>query len=545
MRVDEVIFNGRVRTLDRSGSLARAIAVADGRIVAVGRDDEVLALASSSTKRIDVAGRTVLPAFVDTHTHLRRASLVLAYYIDFMAMRPSRLDDVLEAVRARAAQLEDGAWIQGDSLDPRRLDVQRFPTRYELDAVASGHPVVLRSVGRHVVAANSLALHLAGITKDTECPSGGRIERDEYGHPTGVLHERAKLRLDATRSDSVIPVPSEQERVAALSDTMALLHSYGIACVHEMAQEPNDIGDYLRLREVGGLGVRVRFYIRGIEAQTKLEYVLGLGLRSEFGDEWIRLGGIKFSIDGSVDPHNAALYDDYPGEPGNTGLLRIEPSDLLNAVGAAHSAGLQVAIHAIGPRAVDIAMDACEAAARDRPSTGLHHRIEHAHLPLRSGQLERMAKLGLIWSTQPAFLYEGAESWAEIFGEQRCQSTMPLKTAGMLGLRIQINSDYPNASINPFVGLQAAVSRTTERGNVFGAPEAIPIDTALRYMTNAAANSTSLEGLQGSIVPGNFADVIVTEQDPYDVPAQELAGVEVAMTMVGGYVAYRREGVSI
>jgi predicted amidohydrolase YtcJ len=538
-KIDRVIVNGRVRTLDAEGTVASALAVSDGVIVAVGRDDEILELAGNETERIDAGDRAVLPAFIDSHTHLRRASLVLSYYLDFLGTDPTRLQDVLDAVRLQAERRPAGSWIQGDSLQPRRLDVGRYPTRWELDAVAPDHPVVVRGIGRHVAAANSLALRIAGIDRDTLDPPGGRLERTDDGEVTGVLHEHGKLRLDATRSDTVIPIPTEEDRVTALRDTMSLLHSYGIACVHEMAREPNDVGDYLRLREADGLGVRVRFYIRGLEAQTRLEWVTGLGLRSEFGDDWMRLGGIKFSIDGSESAHNAALYEEYPDEPGNTGLLRIQPDALNEAVGTAHRAGLQVAVHSIGQRAVDIALDAFQLAQRQHPSKRLRHRVEHAYTPLNPGQLERIAELGLIWSPQPAFMHTQGEEWASVFGEERGQRVLPFKTAAELGIPIQFNSDYPCSPMSPFIGLQTAVTRTTEHGNVFGADEAISVDTALRYMTAAASYSTT-NGRQGILRPGNVADVMILNRDPYEIPGDEITSIEIALTMVDGNPVYRK-----
>jgi predicted amidohydrolase YtcJ len=536
---DTLLVNGRVRTLDDAGTIASAVAIADGRVVAAGDESQLRDLVSAHSSVIDVAGRTVLPAFIDSHTHLRRASLVMAYNIDYMELRPRSIGDVLAAVRERAEAVAPGTWIQGDSLATLEIAERRFPDRYELDSVAPRNPVVIRGIGRHLIAANSLALEAAGIDASTPSPPGGRIEHDESGEPNGRLHERAKLRLDTGHAQTVVPSPTESERIAAMKLAMRVLNSHGIAAIHEMAREPFDVGDYLRLREQGALTTRVRIYLRGIEAQTKLEYVLGLGLRSEFGDEWIRLGGVKFSIDGADMVHNAALYQDYPGEPGNQGILRIEADELETAVLAAHRAGLQVAVHAIGQRAVDMALDVFELVQRDQVRARLPHRIEHAYLPPVPGQLERMARLGLIWSTQPAFLAEYGEEWCELFGTEEAQRSMPLRTGRDLGLRIQLNSDFPCSPINPFGTLHAAVVRRTRAGNVMGAHEALTVDQALRYMTNAADYSHSTSGEQGRISPGCFADVMVTEQDPYDVDPEDLGSIEVGLTMVGGEVVHR------
>jgi hypothetical protein len=254
----------------------------------------------------------------------------------------------------------------------------------------------------------------------------------------------------------------------------------------------------------------------------------------------MRLGGVKFSIDGAESAHNAAIYEEYPGEPGNTGLLRIEAEALREAVVAAQRNGLQVAVHSIGQRAVDIALDAFAAAAQEFPNPRLRHRVEHAYTPLFPGQLERIAQLGLMWSPQPAFMYASGEEWAEVFGEERAQQVLPFRRAAELGIPIQFNSDFPCSPMNPYVGLQTAVTRRTEKGNVFGPDQAVSVDTALRYMTTAAGYSMSRHRRHGSIEPGHFADLMITSRDPYAVPPDELLTVETAMTIVDGVPVHRK-----
>jgi hypothetical protein len=443
-------------------------------------------------------------------------------------------------VRTRTAAVAPGAWIQGETLIATDLAEQRFPDRWELDTVAPSNPVVLRSMGEHVISANSLALAAAGVDRTTVPPDGGRIERDANGEPNGILHEQAKMRLDPGREGTVVPTPGPAERVAALEKGLRYLNTLGIACVHDQAREADDIGDYHLLREADTLTCRVRFYVRGIEARTTLEHLLELGLHSEFGDSWLRLGGVKFSIDGSETGHNAALCHDYPGEPGNRGLIRIEPEILVPAVEAAHRAGLQVAVHAIGPRAVDIALDAFDNAQRQAPNPRLKHRIEHAFLPLHDGQLERMAELGVIWSTQPAFLAHSGELWQEIFGTEAAERSVALRSGTDLGLTIQLNSDFPCTPANPFASVHAAVTRTTQRGTVLGTAEAITVDEAMRFLTNTSDYSMSRDRRQGAITPGYLADVMVTDQDPYVVDPQDLLSVGVDMTVVDGEPVHRR-----
>lgn len=529
-----IVRNAKVHAMN--GTTAQAVAFADGRVLAVGDDEAIGDLVTGSTRVIDAEGRAVVPGITDSHTHFKRSSILTAYFIDFRQSKPATIDEVLAAVKHKASQLPQDAWVQGDGLSDLALAERRFPRRRELDAVAGGRPVVLRSIGRHVVAANSLALTLAGIDRHTVAPSGGRIEVDEAGEPTGVLHEQAKLRLDMTRADTVIPRFSPSERVAALRRGMRLLHQHGIVGIHEMAREPDEVGDYLRLREEGGLTTRITMYIRGVESSTRLEYMTGLGLRGGLGDDWFRLAGAKFSIDGSVLPRNAAVYDGYPGEPDNLGLLRIEQEELDWAVETAHAAGLQVAVHAIGQRAVDMALDAYE--RLDRPERErLRHRIEHGYLPERPGQLQRMRDLGIVWSTQPADMEELGDDWIGLFGEDALAGAVPLRTAIDLGLPVQINSDYPVTSLDPFVGIRSAVTRRTATGRTLDATQAVSVTDAFRMMTVAPAFTAHQEHRSGKLEPGMLADAVILAEDPFADP-EALDDLRVHTTIVGGKIRY-------
>lgn len=539
---DLVVRGAVVRSLDPEGSVHSAVAIADGRVVAVGSDEDVGALVGRRTVVLEARGRTVIPAFTDSHTHFKRATVVRAYYIDFRDVAPRCVADVLAAVRTRAATLAPGAWVQGDGLNHLDLAEQRFPVRQELDDAAEGRPVVLRSVGRHVACANSAALALAGIDRATESPSGGRIDRASDGEPTGVLHEQGKLRLDMTRSDTVIPRLGPAERVAALAEGMRYLHAHGIAGIHEMAREADEIGDYLRLREEGGLTARVRMYFRGVEAETRLEHLLALGLRSGLGDDWFRLGGVKLSIDGSGLARNAAVFEPYPGCPANTGLLRIEQAELDEAVAASHHAGLQVAVHAVGQRAFEMAMAAFERVDDEGSVARMRHRVEHAYFPPRPRQMERMRRLGLVWSTQPAEIFEVGDAWLQIFGEDRLEGVCPIATALELGIPTVLNSDYPVTTIDPFVGIAAAVTRRTSFGRALTPHESVSVDQALRMMTNGPAFAAHTESTSGSLAPGRLGDLVMLTHDPYEVPVEELAEVRVLCTVVGGRVVHGETG---
>ena len=536
-----ILVNGHARVLAPTGgsSVAETVGVDGERIAFVGTLSDARS-ALPGADEIDIDGGTVLAGITDSHTHFKRASTFLAMYIDFDAVAPTSIEDVQRAVAERVTTEPPGKWIQGDGLDPTRLAEQRFPTRAELDHVAPSQPVVLRSVGRHVVAANSAALLSAGIDQTVPDPPGGRIERDDRGEPTGVLHEEAKLRLDANRADTVIPPENEKDRIGALSRAVELLHQHGIVAIHEMPRDPDQVSDWLALRESEPPRMRVRFYIRGLAAQTSYTDVLGAGLRTGFGDEWLKLGGIKLSLDGSGAFGNAMVFEPYPGRPGDFGLQRVETEDYVEAVRRCHDAGLQLAVHAIGARAVEMALGGFAALGVSGADLATRrHRIEHAYLPGAPGQLERIRELGLVLSTQPAAIEAVGDSWRRVFRDDEMTGVMPIASAESLGIPIQLNSDFPCAKLDPFVGVAAAVNRRTATGHILDRSQAIDAERALSYMTYQPAHTAFEESWRGRLGPGQAADVIVVNQDPVSVEAEELASTSVTMTVVGGRIVHR------
>ncbi len=522
------LVNGVVHA---DGGTAAAIGIREPFIAAVGDTSEILAQAPAGATVIDLAGRHVLPAFTDSHTHYHRAAVLRMHFLDFTALAPRSAGDVLAAVRGADAALPPGQWVQGDNLSAAALAEGRLPTRADLDRACPGRPVVLRTVGKHGISANSAALAAAGITAATPDPPGGRIERDAAGEPTGVLHETAKLRLDALRADTVVPPLSETARLAALRQGLRELARHGITEIHEIVQSPDELADYARLREAGELTARVVGYVRVIEGQASLDDLLRLGLRTGFGDDWLRLGGVKVSIDGSCTMHNAALYTGYRDDPGNTGLLRVTAGDLDDIVARAERGGLQVALHAIGQRAVDMAADAVERAQAGRPGR-LRHRVEHAYLAPRPGQLERLRDLGVVVSTQPSFLWANGDTWPGMFGAEETSRMMPVRSLLDLGIPVQLNTDYPNAPLDPAVTLRAAVDRRTRDGAVIGAAEAVTARTAWSLATAGSAYGAFEERTRGMIAPGFLADLVVLAADPYSPGALGPEAVEA--TLAGG-----------
>lgn len=515
------------------------IACLGGRIIAMAPAGALDHLAAPRTTKVDLGSRVAYPGFVDSHTHLKRASLIGTVFLDCAAPEVRSIGDILAAISGRAATLGPQDWIQGDNLNPLTLVEERFPTRRELDEAAGGRPVILRGVGRHVVVANSVALAAAGIDATTRDVPGGHIERDADNEPTGVLHERAKFGLDTTQADTVVPPPSDAVRLDGLRDALQRLHRRGVTTLHEIPRARDEIGDYLALRERGDLTMRVAFYIRGWESSTKLEHMVSLGLRSGFGDDWLMLAGVKFSVDGSAMYRNAAVYEPYPGTDGARGLVRMDVEQLSGYIGECRQAGLRVAVHAIGDRALDIALDAYEQAPARTPGKSFgEDRIEHASVAPGRKRLTRMARLGLTLSQQPAFLESSGSSLAHVFQDERLDGFFPVAGARDCGVPVILNSDYPNAPADPFVTLRCAVTRRSSEGQVVGEAEAVDLASAFAMMTEAPARAIGRQARSGRLAEGMLADFFVTDEDFMAAPADELDQVPVRMTVVGGSPVY-------
>lgn len=525
---ETVLLDARAHLLPGTDAVVEALAIASGRVIAAGTRSEIEDLAGPKTRRIALGGRTVLPAFIESHTHFHRGAVLSRFFLDFETLRPASVPDVLAHVARRDGDLPPGAWIQGDSLSAGRLAEARLPDRHELDRAGAGRPVVLRGIGKHVVAASSAALAAAGIDATTPDPPGGRIERDAAGLPTGILHERAKLRLDQSASDSVVPAPSASERQGALRDAQSSLHRLGITTIHEMIRMPDEANDWTALQVAGELSVRVRLYYRVHESPLSLGSLTDLGIRSGFGNDRLKVLGIKVSVDGFCIVRNALVDEPYPDEPENHGLLRVEPERLDALVLGANRQGLQVAVHAVGARAVALALDAFERAG---PATGGPYRLEHAYVDVDSTHLARMRALDVVWSTQPAFTVAYRAEWTQAFGRERRDRVMPLAAAVAAELPIIFNSDYPCAPIDPIAGIRAAI-------NGPGRPKSglVNAGTAWRAFTTTPADVAGDRHL-GRLTPGAAADLIVLDEDPF-APAADLGRCTVEATLLEGTVVW-------
>jgi hypothetical protein len=423
--------------------------------------------------------------------------------------------------------------VLGRGYDDTRLDIGRHPTRQELDAATGGRPALLTRTCGHLAVANSAALALAGVSAATDDPAGGRIDRDPHGEPTGVLRETA---IELVRG--LIPKPTRTQLKADLLAAGERFRAYGITSVGEAAIRTSDeLAAYQELALAGELPVRV-FTMMLID--DTLDALEKLGIRTGFGDEWLRIGPAKLFQDGSGGGRTAAMDAPYPGEPGNRGIAIYEQAHLDEKFARAHRAGFQLSAHAIGDRAIAMILDAYEAALAAFPvadPTRLRWRIEHCGM-CTPAILDRMARLGIVAVPQPNFVYELGDSYRRNFTPEQLALSYPNQAWFDRGIVAVGSSDVPVVGCNPFLGLRSAVTRLTRDGETMGSAQGVSVEEALRMFTRHGAFATFEEGFKGTVVPGKLADLAVLSDDPRSVAPDALHELRCEMTVLGGQVVF-------
>ncbi len=528
-----LLLNGDIHTMDAANPHATALAIdrSSGRILAVGDDAEMRTLAGPLTDTIDLGGRTALPGFIDAHTHL-------AYYAEArlnvdLRHIPSE-DAAVARVRERAATLPPGAWIYGQSWDVNEWPGQRFPTRASLDAAVPEHPVMLSSHDFHSAWVNSAALRLANITAQTPDPAGGRIERAGDGEPTGMLFEGP-----ATELVERVAAPIDDDLLLAeLRRVLAELRARGVTGVHNI-EDARSLRFMQTLHAEGALQPRILLYIR----HGALPEAVALGIEAGFGDDHLRFAGVKLFMDGALGSHTAAMLDPYEGQPDNRGLLALEEPDVVEAVRMAAGGNLGIAIHAIGDRAVRTALNGIEATLRQVAQAGgspvRRFRLEHVQLAAPE-DLQRMARLGVVGSVQPFHAVVDRFS-AERFWGARHKRAYAYQTMRQLGIPLALGSDVPVDTADPLRILHAAIVRrddTRPEQTPWLPDQALTLREALYAYTVGAAYAGGQEARQGSLASGKLADLVVLAENPFTLPAERLAGAEVAATLVGGEMVH-------
>jgi predicted amidohydrolase YtcJ len=546
-----ILFHGRILTVDSRDSVAQALAVRDGKIIAVGTDQEILRLAGAATQRIDLNGRTATPGLIDSHAHIAEAGVDELYHVNLSDA--STVAEVARRVQAGIAGLKPGEWLQGAGWDEGKLAERRYVTAADLDRVSPNNPVWLMHTTGHYAVANSLALRLAKITAASKNPAAGTIDRDGDGVPTGVLKETA---MDAVLE--LIPPPTAQQQRDGILKSIDDLHREGITAVkdpaigqpvwdayRELLREDKLAEHVCVLWTAGTTLASARTALASIQAQPKPPQSLG--------DGRLLSCGAKIFMDGSGGARTAWMTQEWHKnstdvDHGNFGYPSTDPEVYRQMVRLFHQAGVHVGTHAIGDRAIDWVVDTYAQVLRETPTMGLRHSIIHANIP-SDHAIQTMAALQKHYDAaypeaQAPFMWWIGDTYAGNFGPDRSLRLVPLNSFLKSGVRWGGGSDYAVTPIAARYGLWASVERETLKGTYgahpFGTAESVDIHTALRSYTAWNARQLFLEDRIGTLEIGKDADIAVWDRDMYTMPAQELRNLKCTMTLLHGRVVYDR-----
>jgi len=529
---DLALLGGSVWTGDAGCPWAEAVAVQGEKIVAVGTSKDIRRLVGRDTRTIDLGGALVVPGFIDSHTHFLDGGFAL---LSIRLREAKSRDDFVARIRDKAAELGKGEWILNGDWDQQQFNPPELPRREWIDAVTPENPVCVNRHDGHMVLANSLALVMAGITARTPSPAGGEILKDpRTGEPTGILKDAAMELV--TRH---IPPPTSEARLTAAQAALRLAAENGVTSTHDMAYSTGNLTVYRELLDSGKLTCRVFLYVPIAEVDAFSR----LSLKTPFGNDFLKIGGLKGFVDGSLGSSTALFFEPYADAPNMTGLFHSDmiPEGVMEGrIRAADAAGLQVAVHAIGDRANAVLLDVFERVITQNGPRDRRWRIEHAQ-HLRLEDMERMAKLGIIASVQPYHAIDDGR-WAEQkIGRERCRTTYAFRTLVDKGVRLAAGSDWTVAPLDPLAGIYAAVTRRTTDGKHpegWYPEQKISLEEALRAYTAEGAYAEFAETSKGLIKQGFLADLVVLDRNIFEVPAEKIGEARVRTTIVGGRVVF-------
>ncbi len=516
-----ILYNANILTMKGTEPHAQAVAIAGGRFLAVGSNSDVVNLAGPGVRKLDLSGKTIVPGFIDAHSHPADAGRLHLRMVD-CDLRSIR--EILVALRERAAKTPPGDWVLGFKYDDTKTEEGRPLTIADLDAVPD-HPVHIQHRGGHTAYANSLAFRKAGIDEKTPDPPGGKIDHDPAtGKLTGRVAESANsyfekvIPLNFTRDDC-------REGVKLISKMLA---KTGITSAHEAQGTPEDLRAYQDAHEAGELLYRAYCLIN----YHYLDQMLEAGVRTGLGNEWVRVGAMKLVCDGSISERTARLSAPYEGRPNDYGILVMTEDELYTHARKAHLAGWQIGTHANGDVGIDTALRVYERLQREAPRRDPRFRLEHCTV-VNDGLIARIKALGAIPTPFSTYVYYHGEKM-RYYGAERLNHMFALRSFLDAGIRPTQASDYPPGPFEPMMALQSEVTRTDMKGNVWGPKQRITVEEAIRVGTLHGAYASYEENIKGSIEAGKLADLVVLGRDPLREDPSKLIAIPVEKTMAGG-----------
>lgn len=528
---DKVFMNAYVWTVDEKRPVAEAIAVLDGKIIAVTTNDEIKNFIGNTTRVIDAEGKLILPGFIDNHTHFTDGG----FQLQSIDLRHAQNKEEFAQLIKEWAERYPGRWITGGTWDHDNFPDGDLPTKELIDPYTPDTPVFVRRYDGHMGLVNSYTLQLAGITRDTPDPPGGLIVRDpETGEPTGILRNAA---MDFVTK--LIPDILLEDLIDAAKHALAEARQNGVTSIQDMSS-PDDLRAYQHLYNNNELTARVY----AILPFSHWEYLANAGIEAPFGNEFVRIGGLKAMADGSLGSSTALFYEPYTSDPSTYGL----PSDVMGDgrlerwALAADRAGLQPVIHAIGDSANSLILDLYERIITENPPRKRRFRIEHAQ-HIHPKDFTRFAELGVIASVHPYHAIDDGR-WAEgRIGYERCKTTYAFRSFLDAGVMMSFGSDWTVAPLNPLLAIYAAVTRRTldgEHPDGWFPEQNITVEEAIKAHTLTSAYSAYEENMKGSISVGKLADLVILSDNILRIDPVMIKDVEVDMTIVDGVIVYER-----
>ncbi|MCP3168871.1 amidohydrolase [Myxococcus qinghaiensis] len=518
----------RIRTLDAARPVVQALAVREGKVLATGTRDEVLAAAGPGARVVDLGEATVVPGLTDSHGHL---SVLGQWEATVSLLGATSREEAVARVASAPSTSYQGEWLVGQGWDQNDWTDKAFPTRRDLDAKHPGVPVMLTRIDGHAAWVNSEALRRAGVTRDTKDPEGGRILRGADGEATGILVDNAMGLVYA-----VLPPLTDEQLSGQLTAALARAAKAGLTGVHDAGMDLRTFRLFQRWDKEGKLPLRV--YAMADGQNPDRETYLREG---PYQGERLTLRAVKLSLDGALGSRGAALHQDYSDEPGHKGLLMMAPEEYERRVRAFMAAGFQVCTHAIGDRANTLVLDTLTRAAEATGTKDGRHRVEHAQV-MRLEDIDRLGRGGFLASVQPTHATSDMP-WAEArVGAERIRGAYAWQRLKASGAVLALGSDFPVEQPDVLAGLYAARTRQDARGapeNGWYADQRLSGEEALEGFTVGAAYASFAEARRGRLQPGMDADFVALSVDPVDAPVAELPGAQVRLTVVGGDEVYR------
>lgn len=526
-----LFINGEVITVNQNNEVVEAVAVRENKIIAVGSDKDILALKEADSKVIDLEGKTLMPGFIDSHLHISMYG-TNSISISCKDKEVQSISDLLEKLKERAEQTPANEWVRAWGYNETTIADERFPTKEELDAVSTEHPILVGRACGHISAVNSKALEIAGIDEKTPNPEGGEIQRNNEGKPTGLLLENAHMEMFN------IAAFSKEELAQAHKIASEHFAEKGITSIHDASGYGLSNFNSLQTDSKNGL-IKQRLYVMVgalFDAQRVVKHMVEAGIYTGLGDERFKLGPVKLFLDGSSSGPTVWSRDPYTSDSTNHGIHYFTQEEVDELFIPAHKNGWQITAHAQGDAAMDMLLNTIEKANRLHPRPDARHRIEHAGIAA-TDLIERMKEQKVVPTPNPAFLYEYGEGYVKNYGE-RANYMYPLNDYKETGIVAAIASDCPVTDFNPMRGLHAALTRKSNAGRVIGEDKTVPLLDAIRMYTLNGAYASFEEDIKGSIEPGKLADLIMLDRSILNSDIEAIPEIGVEWTMIDGEVVY-------